>query len=222
MMDQSVEKLIEGLAGSPTELSDRNKKRLYESLPVPNDFTILWADINSFGAYPSGIVLTNKGIICKAPRPDSKEENEKAYQIPYQIILWEYFDPSDFIWEERQEGSGYVLKRDKQVIAVFQDTSLAVFFEKYEKKLRAEEELANALVDGAVVSELETLNMEMAAFHAAYGKDQSNTGHGIYAEEAGAMLDQLGGEKVTVVGRNNAKNGPDKLVNGRPDRKSVV
>ena len=52
MMDQSVEKLIEGLAGSPTELSDRNKKRLYESLPVPNDFTILWADINSFGAYP--------------------------------------------------------------------------------------------------------------------------------------------------------------------------
>lgn len=216
MMDQSVEKLMEGLAESPTELSDRNKKRLYESLPVPNDFTILWADIHSFGAYPSGIVLTNKGIVCKAPRPDSKEENEKAYQIPYQIILWEYFDPSDFIWEERQEGDGYILKRDEQVIAVFQDTSLAVFFEKYERKLRAEEELANALVDGAVVSELETLNMEMAAFHAAYGKDQSNTGHGIYAEEAGAMLDQLGGEKVTVVGRNNAKNGPDKLVNGRP------
>ncbi len=90
------------------------------------------------------------------------------------------------------------------------------FFEKFERKLRADEEIANSLVDSAIISELENFNIEAAAFNAAYGEDQSGTGHGIYAEEAGAILDKLGGEKSTVVGRDNAKNGPDKLVNGSP------
>lgn len=220
-MNQFIEKLIEDLAESPTELSDKNKKKIYEYIPVPNDFDILWADIYSFGGFPSGIVLTNKGIVCKAPRLDGKEKrqqdkNEQIYLIPYQIVLWEYFDPSDFICEKREEGNCYVLKREDQVLAVFQDQTLLDFFKKYEEKTRVEEELTNALVEGAVIGELETFNMETAAFHAAYGKDQSTTGHGIYAEEVGAVLDRLGGEKATVVGRDNAKNGPDKLVNGRP------
>lgn len=58
--------------------------------------------------------------------------------------------------------------------------------------------------------------MEATSFNAAYGENQTKTGHGIYAEEAGAVLDKLNGEKSTVVGRDNAKNGPDKLVNGSP------
>ena len=53
-------------------------------------------------------------------------------------------------------------------------------------------------------------------FNAAYGADQTKTGHGIYAEEAGAILDKLTGEQSTVVGRDNAKNGPDKIVNSSP------
>ncbi|MBD5401202.1 hypothetical protein HDR58_00145 [bacterium] len=220
-MDQFIENLIGELEESPTELSDKNKKKIYEYIPIPNDFDILWADINSFGGYPSGIILTNKGIVCKAPRPSIREKkplknNEKVYQIPYQILLWEYFDPDDFVYEKDENGSCYVVKRDGRVVTVFQDKSLICFFEKYASKLRMEEDLANSLIDGAVISELETFNMENAAFNAAYGEDQSATGHGIYAEEAGAVLDKLNGEKVTVVGRDNAKNGPDKLVNGNP------
>lgn len=53
-------------------------------------------------------------------------------------------------------------------------------------------------------------------FNAAYGADQTKTGHGIYAEEAGAILDKLAGEQSTVVGRDNAKNGPDKIVDSSP------
>ena len=220
-MDQFIENLIGELDESPTQLSDKNKKKIYEYIPIPNDFDILWADINSFGGYPSGVILTNKGIVCKAPRPSIKEKknsknNEKVYQIPYQILLWEYFDPADFVCEKAEQGSCYVVKRDGQVVTVFQDKSLVIFFEKYASKLRADEDMANALIDSAVISELETFNMENAAFNAAYGEDQSATGHGIYAEEAGAILDKLNGEKVTVVGRDNAQNGPDKLVNGNP------
>lgn len=216
-MDQFIENLIDELVESPTELSDKNKKKIYEYIPVPNDFDILWADINAFGGYPSGIVLTNKGIVCKAPRPDIKEKkNEKIYQIPYQILLWEYFDPSDFVCEKAEKGGCYVIKRDERVVTVFRDQSLVDFFKKYESKLQMDEELSNALIDGAVIGELEALNLEAAVFNAAYGEDQSPVGHGIYAEEAGAILDKLSGEKATVVGRDNAKNGPDKIVNGSP------
>ena len=220
-MDMFIEELISEMSVSPTELSDKNKKKIHASLPVPNDFEILWADINSFGGFPSGIVLTNKGIVCKAPRPKINEKkkaqkNEKVYSIPYQVILWDYFDPADYVCDKSQDDSCYVIRRDEQVVSVFNDASLVDFFRKYEEKLRLEEDVQNALINGAVISELEGLNMETAAFNAAYGEDQSATGHGIYAEEAGTILDKLSGENSTVVGRDNAKNGPDKIVNGNP------
>lgn len=220
-MDRFIEQMISEMSKSPTELSPKNIEKIHEYMPVPNDFKILWADINSFGGYPSGIVLTNKGVISKAPRPTIKEKkkqkkNEMIYQIPYQVILWEYFDPSDFVCGKSEDDSCYVVKYDDLVVTVFHDESLMDFFKKYEEKLRMDEELSNLLVDGAVYSEIETFNMESVAFNAAYGEDQSKTGHGIYAEEVGSVLDKLGGEKSTVVGRDNAKNGPDKIVNGNP------
>lgn len=221
-MDEFVKTLINGLAKSPTELTDKNKKKIQEYLPVPSDFDILWADINSFGGYPSGIVLTNKGIVSKAPRPTIQEKkiiekNKRVYQIPYQVILWEYFDPSDFEYTKRTDGDCFAIKREGALVTIFKDKSLLTFFKKYEAKLKADEELADSLIQSSVISEVETLNIEATAFNASYGeKNQPDTGHGIYAEEAGAVLDRLKGEKSTVVGRNNAKNGPDKLVNGSP------
>lgn len=220
-MDSFIEKLISKMSESPTELSDKNKKKIHECLPVPNDYEILWADINSFGGFPSGIVLTNKGIVCKAPRPEIKakkktEKNEKIYSIPYQVILWDYFDPSDYVCDKSEDESCFVIKRESQVVSVFNDASLVDFFRKYEEKLRLEEDIQNTIITGTVIGELEGLNTEAAAFNAAYGEDQSSTGHGIYAEEVGAVLDKFSGEKSTVVGRDNAKNGPDKIVNGTP------
>lgn len=56
-MDSFIEKLIGELSESPTELSEKNKKKIHEYIPVPNDYEILWADINSFGSYPSGCIF---------------------------------------------------------------------------------------------------------------------------------------------------------------------
>ena len=164
-MEQFIKDFMNELAKSPKALSEGNKKKIHEYIPVPNDFDILWADINSFGGYPSGIVLTDRGIVCKAPRYEGEQnkdenKNEKVYRIPYQIMLWEYFDPSDFLCEKAEKGDGYVLRKDDQTIAVFQDKSLIAFFHKVEEKLKLEEDLLNGLVDGAVISEMETLNME--------------------------------------------------------------
>ena len=220
MMQQFVIQLIEEMSVSPTELTEKNKKKIQEYLPVPTDFEILWADINSFGGFPSGVVLTNRGIVLKAPRPSIKdkwkEKNEQVYHIPYQILLWEYFDPSEFTCRKEDPGDCYVIQKEDSILSVFHDKALIDFFEKYRVKLQETEAMNNAVIDGAVISGLENLNMDLAAFHAAYGKDQTEAGHGIYAEEAGAILDKLYGENSTVVGRDNAKNGPDKLVDGNP------
>lgn len=219
-MEQFVMQLMEGLSASPTELSEKNKKKMQEYLPVPTDFEILWADINSFGGFPSGVVLTNRGIVLKAPRPSVKdkwkEKEEQICKIPYQIILWEYFEPSEYSCQKEESGACYVIKREGIVLTVFHDETLAEFFKKYQEKLQEIDTKSNSIVEGAIISEVENLNFESVAFNAAYGQDQTKTGHGIYAEEVGAILDKLNGEKSTVVGRDNAKNGPDKLVDGNP------
>ncbi|MBD5499522.1 MAG: hypothetical protein HDR11_17545 [Lachnospiraceae bacterium] len=215
-MDQFVIQLMEELSVSPTELTEKNKKKIQKYLPVPTDFEILWADINSFGGFPSGVVLTDRGIVLKGPRPSMKEKqrekNEQVYNIPYQIILWEYFEPSEYNFQREELGDCYVIKRENTVLSVFHDKSLFDFLKKYEEI----DTKSNLLLEGAILAEIENFNFDAVAFNAAYGKDQSNTGHGVYAEEAGAILDKLNGEKATVVGRNNAKNGPDKLVDGKP------
>lgn len=215
-MERFITRLMEGLSASPTELTEKNRKKIQEYLPVPADFEILWADISSFGGFPSGVVLTNRGIVLKAPRPSKKEKqekkNEQVYRIPYQLILWEYFDPSDYVFRRDESGEGFVIGRADTVLSTFHDRSLLDFFEKYRETV-AESEFA---IESAILAEIENFNLENAAFHAAYGEDQTATGHGIYAEEAGALLDKLNGEKTAVVGRDNAKNGPDKLVDGKP------
>ena len=87
---------------------------------------------------------------------------------------------------------------------------------KYKNLVIEQRELAEATVENSTFSAINSVNIEGAMFNAAYGADQTKTGHGIYAEEAGTILDRPAGEQSTVVGRDNAKNGPDKIVNASP------
>lgn len=48
-----------------------------------------------------------------------------------------------------------------------------------------------------------------------YNTNWGGQGHGIAAEEGNAIIDWLKGEKAEIVGRNNAKNGADRIVNGQ-------
>lgn len=220
-MDNVLASLLSKISQSPTELTEKNKRKIYTHIPVPSDFEIIWADINSFGGFPSGTIVTNKGLVMKAPRPmykdkKSKKDREKIYHIPYQIILWEYFDPTDYEIVELEKGNCYTIKQDNKIISVFQDKAFLKFINGYSDYLMKIDDYTNVLVENAVWSEVENLNMENAAFNAAYGENQSKTGHGIYAEEVGSLLDKMSGEKSTVVGRDNAKNGPDKIINSSP------
>lgn len=223
-MNDILEKLMKLMPSSPTELTDKNKAKIREYMPVPNDFDILWADIQSFAGYPEGTVITDRGIVLKASRralkKSKKGENKKENELKlfYQIVLWEYFAPESYSFD-REEIDGekvYVLRNGDVPILYFKNKDVCSFFENYEKELQRIEAQAYDFSESAALGEVEALNFEQATFNAAYGADQSKTGHGIYAEEGSTILDKLSGDKSTVVGRDNAKNGPDKLINGKP------
>ena len=53
-----------------------------------------------------------------------------------------------------------------------------------------------------------------AVIPANYSINNTKSGHGIMAEEAQTIIDRLHGKTAEVVGRDNAKNGADRLVDG--------
>jgi hypothetical protein len=192
---------------------------------VPSDYEILWAVAESLGHHPSGLVIADKGIVIKANKKsvdatnaaiggDDKHKKEKQQKFVYQIIPWDIYDPDDY--EITTEGGSVTISVGGTYYSGFESVSIAMFFKKTVEFKRDFERTSANIVESATVANLNALGLENVQFAAAYGADQTKTGHGIYAEEAGALLDKLSGEAAEVVGRDNAKNGPDKNVNGRP------
>lgn len=228
-MDEILREFIATLPKSPTALDKSAVEKIYRYIPVPTDYKILWADIGSFGGYPAGVVITNRAIIVKASREETKnnkaqikEENKKKkakekIKVPktiYQIIPWEYYSPEDYDVVALKDDKGhihYLLKAGKTELAQFRSKGLYSMLTAYKKKAIEAREAAEA-----TFSAINTVNVEGVMFNAAYGAHQTKTGHGIYAEEAGAILDKLTGEQSSVVGRDNAKNGSDKIVDASP------
>ncbi len=67
------------------------------------------------------------------------------------------------------------------------------------------------------IGSVEAGNMESAenaVIPANYSVNNTKSGHGIMAEEAQTIIDRLRGKAAEVVGRDNAKNGADRLVDG--------
>ena len=228
-MDEILKELISALPESTTKLDEETVEKIYKYIPVPTDYKILWADIVSFGGYPAGVVITDRAIIVKASRKEvknnksqikqenknkKKEDKVKPAKIVYQIIPWEYYSPEEYAIVPVKHGKEhvrYVLKAGLMEIAQFSSDGLYSMLTAYKKKSIEARKAAEA-----TFCAISTVNVEGVMFSAAYGADQTKTGHGIYAEEAGSLLDKLSGEHSTVVGRDNAKHGPDKIVDAKP------
>lgn len=201
-MDEILRELIATLPNSPTVLDKPTVEKIHRYIPVPTDYKILWADIGSFGGYPAGVVITDRAVIVKASREEAKnnkaqikkenkkkkaKEKIKAPKTIYQIIPWEYYSPEDYDVIAQNDNKGnvhYVLKAGKTELAQFSSKGLYSMLTAYKKKAVEAREAAEA-----TFSAINTINVEGVMFNAAYGADQTKTGHGIYAEEAGAILE---------------------------------
>lgn len=77
------------------------------------------------------------------------------------------------------------------------------------KRRECDEESAEVQFSGSINSD-----MNAAAFQTQMDKFHAAQGHGYAAEQANHLYDKLTGKDSAIVGGNNAKNGPDRLVNG--------
>lgn len=110
------------------------------------------------------------------------------------------------------KGKRYHLKIDDAALFQIDTPEL---FDTLTSMQRSYNDIRNALEDtevASVYSAINTINVEPAVYMAKNGAGNTNTGHGIIAEDTGTILDKMHGTKATVVGRDNAYNGPDKLV----------
>lgn len=226
-MDQKLQATIENLQSKCGKPAHEEVQKIQRCLPVPNDHVILWADMISYGGYPAGIAFTDYVSISKAPKKDVKaankeakakanETDEKVQKLNsiYRIIPWDFFDPKDYdILERKNKGNRrYAIKYNDETLAVFESKAMYEAFREYRADTIRQRKEAEELAERSTISALNSFSVEGVMFNTAYGAGQTKTGHGIYAEEAGAKLDWIHGEKSTVVGRDNAKNDPDKIV----------
>lgn len=213
-----IKRLIDKMPNTGTDLTkEKNAERVYSYLPIPNDYKLLWADMDRLGGYPSGIAFTESALIVKAPKESFTDKDKRSIGV-YQVIPWDYYEPSGYVIKAttRNGKTIYSLYAGKQKITEFENDDLYDFFKKSQKS-----ELVDDFEKVAVFTSIETADLDYIVFNAEKGESMTPTGHGFYAEQAGAKLDQLHGEKSTVVGGDNAKDGPDKLVTPRGSDKGV-
>lgn len=208
-------KFVNKLGSSPTLLNEKNIKKIHEYIPVPNEYHILWADILSFGNYPSGIIITQEAIVLKS----SKKFKKRGMEGYYRIIPWEYFNPDEFSTIESGKIDGntvFTLQSDNTEVIQFRSPKLCQTLLEFKNEYLEAVQTAQKNAEKTVNSTIASINERAALYCSLYGAYNTKTGHGIWAEDVSAKLDQLHGETAVVVGRNNAKNGPDKLVNEVP------
>lgn len=209
MMQYVIEQTLTRFGDSATVLSNGNISRIKAGFPVPVEQKILWADVD-FGRRISGLVLTDKGVFIKGSKKvidqnnaAVKEKKDKVNSV-FHYLRWEFFSAEDFRCEDLgTETKIYFCEK-----LVLTCNAKRNFFKTYS------ETYAEIIKEAAVSAENVFADFE-AVVPENFAKVNTKTGHGEMAEEALTLLDKLEGKDATVLGRDNAKDGPDRVVNGQ-------
>ena len=205
-----LQNTLKRLGKSPTRLTKQNVSKIKELFPIPIEYQILWADVR-FSNRISGLVITDKALIIKADKETVKSYNEACTNKKdkrdsiYHLIHWEYVSPDDFKFRVGSRkttifyaGSAVLSTPGYVVSNVFR------FYKDETEKFTKEAILTST----GAFSDFESV------VPANFAKVNTKTGHGEMAEEALTLMDKLKGKNAKVVGRDNAKNGPDRIVDG--------
>ena len=208
-MQVLIDEVIHNLGKSPTELTDKNVTRIKSEFPVPLEQKVLWADVR-FSHRLSGVVFTDIGVFIKGDKQVIDENNagikDKKAKVNsvYQYIKWDYFSPGDFEYKE-EAGKLKVSFAGRPILA--QDSTIN-FFKVYD------DTYAKIVKEATVSAENVFADFE-AVIPENFARVNTKTGHGEMAEEALTRLDKLNGNDAEVLGRDNKKDGPDRVVNGQ-------
>lgn len=222
-------RVLQCLGDSPLPLTEDLAVKAKKAFPLPKEQTVIWADAE-FDLRPSGIVATDKGIFVKTdakvvsfgkkPKQDSDGavEAKEANRSALSYFMWEYFEPSWFTSDDRDENVALAVSPEcsHHFIAVcreMESTQKALQVRHTEKLIESLEGDA-ADIKASAISAADVVIGEEAVFPEQKSLMNNPAGHGEMAEEAITKLDKLHGLDAKVVGRDNAKDGADRIVDG--------
>lgn len=241
LMGTGIEAFIESLGESPCELSDTLMKKAKRNFPIPKEQNILWFDAE-FDLRPSGIVATDKGIYIRTDVSVFEEKIKKRFgksnhgleglaeeeivkieqfekeNLSGKPILhfygWDGFEPAWFTSVSPIDNRALLVdsKCAKRFVEVCRSMSKEVFCEDGETQdIGFIDDLGVAgKVGGIGAAAVESA--QTAVFVEQKSAINTPAGHGEMAEEAITMLDKFHGLGAEVIGRDNAKDGADRVI----------
>lgn len=221
LQETTAQIVLQALGPSPVDLNYKICGKAKTLFPIPCEQQILWMDAE-FDLRPSGIIVTNQGVFVKTDESimPSGEDAEKSKLI---YVKWDSFDPTWFI-ADSDENMAWKVNPECRTTFIETCRSLAPEEEPVETRLlEAEEQYGDmgldATVRPATPSQHTNPIVNVAANtilseEAVLAQNHAHVaGHGEMAEEAINKIDRMHGLDAVITGRDNAKNGADRVVN---------
>lgn len=195
-----AQELLGSFQESPLPLTEANAAKVKSAFPIPREQTVVWADAE-FDLRPSGIAMTEKGVYIKADADAFAVPGRERRRSRLFYFEWAYFEPGPFA----SDGEGN--------LALTVDEACRGQFVSRCKALRGLEDDGAAGIDSEPAAAA-TINSNGEVFVEQRAAVNNPAGHGELAEEANSIIDRLQGHQAEILGRDNAKNGPDRSVDG--------
>ena len=208
-----AQELLGSFQESPLPLTEANAAKVKSAFPIPREQTVVWADAE-FDLRPSGIAMTEKGVYVKADADAFAVPGKEKRQSRLFYFEWEYFEPGPFASDGE---SNLALTVDEACRGQFISRCQALGSLEDDRGIGIDSELAavdDAAVKAAAVAASATINSNGEVFVEQRAAVNNPAGHGELAEEANSIIDRLQGHQAEILGRDNAKNGPDRSVDG--------
>ena len=208
-----AQELLDSFQESPLPLTEANAAKVKSAFPIPREQTVVWGDAE-FDLRPSGIAMTEKGVYIKADADAFAVPGKEKRQSRLFYFEWAYFEPDPFASDGE---SNLALTVDESCRGQFVSRCRALGGLEDDPAAGIDSELATAddtAVEAAAVAAAATINSNGEVFVEQRAAVNNPAGHGELAEEANSIIDRLQGHQAEILGRDNAKNGADRSVDG--------
>lgn len=208
-----AQELLGSFRESPLPLTEANAAKVKSAFPIPREQTVVWADAE-FDLRPSGIAMTEKGVYIKADADAFAVPGKEKRQSRLFYFEWAYFEPGSFASDGE---SNLALTVDEACRSQFVSRCQALGSLEDDRAAGIDSELAavdDTATKAAAVAAAAAINSNGEVFVEQRAAVNNPAGHGELAEEANSIIDRLQGHQAEILGRDNAKNGPDRSVDG--------
>lgn len=209
-----AQELLDSFQESPLPLTEANAAKVKSTFPIPREQTVVWADAE-FDLRPSGIAMTEKGVYIKADADAFAVPGKEKRQSRLFYFEWAHFEPGSFASDGE---SNLALTVDEACRGQFVSRCQALgSLEESRAAFAVDGALAgadDAVPKAAAVAAAAAINSNGEVFVEQRAAVNNPAGHGELAEEANNIIDRLQGHQAEILGRDNAKNGADRRVDG--------